>query len=141
MRDDPLSFTPDPGTAAAMATAKFALLVDDDPLAREVSGDLLQELGYTVMTAASGEEALAAGDIVHTPSVLIIDINLGSGMDGFEFGSRARGRWPNVPIMYFSGRPCPDRKLNTLGRGEIFLMKPVAIRAMEQAIASVTNPS
>ncbi len=118
--------------------SRFALLVDDDPLPREITQEILEELGWTVTAASSAEEALAVADTAPTPLVLIVDINLGSGMDGFEFGGVARKRWPNIPIVYFSGRPLPERK-TTFDPHEIFLMKPVPIITMERAIACVTG--
>ena len=142
MRNRCISNAVNPSPAAAVEVAnepRPALLFEDDPLSREVTRDMLEELGLTVLTASSGEEALASNSSAPAPSVLIVDINLGAGMDGLEFGSRARNRWPNVPIMYFSGRPLPPKRHHTLDQHEIFLMKPVSLEALERAIARVVG--
>jgi two-component system sensor histidine kinase/response regulator len=66
------------------------LLIDDDPAARQVLGELLQPLGCIVSLAASGEEGLAELTRAADPyDVVLIDWNM-PGADGFEVGRRIR---------------------------------------------------
>ena len=66
------------------------LLIDDDPTARQVLGELLQPLGCIVSLAASGEEGLAELTRAADPyDVVLIDWNM-AGADGFEVGRRIR---------------------------------------------------
>ena len=45
------------GEGLLASDSPMILLVDDDDIVRETSADMLQELGYTVMQAASGSQA------------------------------------------------------------------------------------
>jgi CheY-like chemotaxis protein len=52
---------------------------------------------------------------------MITDINLGSGMDGVTLGRLARTRFPDLPVIYISGRYGDWRGLSNQER---FLLKP-----------------
>lgn len=83
------------------------LVVDDEDLVREVMAWMLQDAGHDVHEAADGNQAL---DFLadHGPVDLVIsDINM-PGLDGLELAKRARGRWPDQPILLISGRPPPN---------------------------------
>lgn len=71
---------------------KKILVVDDEPDIREVFSDALTSRGYSVVTAASGEEALEI--MAKKPCwVLFLDINL-PGIDGIELCKQIRQKWP-----------------------------------------------
>jgi DNA-binding response OmpR family regulator len=136
MFDNPQSreFETNPGARAppnstipvlARDNLRYLLLVDDDPLIRMMFYEFFSEFGWTVTTAATAEEALAINSDGLSPSILITDIDLGLGMDGFEFGPKARDRWPEIAIVYISGRPPSPDRIDGLGFAEKFVMKPV----------------
>ena len=58
------------------------LLVEDDPLVREVVAAALEELGYEVVVASSGEEALERMRTAPHPPAVVTDIDLGPGCSG-----------------------------------------------------------
>ena len=64
------------------------LLVDDDDDVRETSADMLGELGYGVVQAANGPEALALLDGRPDLEVMVTDIRM-PGMSGLELTPRA----------------------------------------------------
>ena len=70
-----------------MATETI-LIVDDVPLHLKLTGILLRREGYTVVTAADAEQALAILNTLH-PDLMLIDIQL-PGMDGLELTRRLR---------------------------------------------------
>ena len=79
-----------------------ALLVDDEELVRMSTADMLNDLGYTVVEVASGEEAmrlLARGD----PFDLIVTDHLMPGMNGAELAQAVRSARPGVPVLLVSG--------------------------------------
>ena len=104
---------------------RYLLLVDDDPIIRRMYCEFFSECGWTVTKAATAEEALAFDPDGISPSILITDIDLGRGMDGFELGPKARDRWPQIDIVYISGRPPSPDRIRGLGCAEKFVMKPV----------------
>jgi diguanylate cyclase (GGDEF)-like protein/PAS domain S-box-containing protein len=129
--------SPPAATTAKPPKSRSVLLVDDDPLVLSILTSMLRELGWTVTTASSADAALALHDAVPAPDLLLTDVDLGPGMDGFALGRAMRCHWSKIRIMYFSGRPPPPDKLDALGPGEMFLMKPVTFPKLEAAVAPV----
>jgi two-component system sensor histidine kinase/response regulator len=77
---------------ASELQGKRALLVDDNPAAREVLGEMTRRLGFNVDVASSGEQALAMMDQAHQAQqphhILLTDWKM-PGMDGITFAKRA----------------------------------------------------
>ncbi|WP_149539318.1 response regulator [Siccirubricoccus phaeus] len=80
------------------------LVVDDEPLVRELIAEELAETGLSVAEASSAEVALARiHDDAAPPTVIITDVNLGTGMDGIALAGEVRRRWPRVCLVVVSG--------------------------------------
>lgn len=79
-----------------------ALLVDDEELVRMSTADMLIDLGYEVVEAASAEEALSLVEGGMTPDVLVTD-HLMPGMTGEELARRLRVKNRSLPILIVSG--------------------------------------
>jgi CheY-like chemotaxis protein len=77
------------------------LVVDDEPIVRESTALLLNGAGYDVNTAEDGFDAILQLGRV-TPNVIISDLNMPK-MSGFEFLSVVRRRFPQIPVVAFSG--------------------------------------
>jgi PAS domain S-box-containing protein len=86
----------------AMAGAGRVLLVDDEEIVRASTADMLAELGYEVIEAASAEEALARIGAGPAPDLLITD-HLMPGMTGTELVRRLREERPGLPALLISG--------------------------------------
>lgn len=82
---------------------QLILLAEDDPMVRAYAGGQLQELGYRVIEAASGAEALdllyARDDI----DLLFTDVVMPGGMSGRQLADAAQAFRPALPILYTSG--------------------------------------
>lgn len=61
------------------------LVIDDSALILRMVSDTLNEAGFEVSTAFSGEEALELISRFGLPHLALVDINMPPGMDGFEF--------------------------------------------------------
>ena len=71
------------------------MVVDDEPLVRELIVEELEEAGVVVSECASAEVALAVIPLNDLPpAVIVTDVNLGPGMDGLALASEVRRRWP-----------------------------------------------
>jgi DNA-binding NtrC family response regulator len=80
------------------------LLVEDEYLVRELVEDALLEAGAEVRTADDGAFARCLLESrSFEPDVLVTDINLGSGYDGFELSRMARERHPHLKVVYITG--------------------------------------
>jgi two-component system chemotaxis sensor kinase CheA len=79
------------------------LLIDDAPFFRNMLAPVLKAAGYTVITAASAEDALALVDGGRSFDVVITDIEM-PGMDGFDLALALRGnpRTADMPIIGLS---------------------------------------
>jgi len=79
------------------------LVVEDEVLIRLAVADYLRTCGYRVLEASTGEEAQAIfGDDQHI-EVLLTDIDLGLGMNGFELAGWVRRQHADVRILLTSG--------------------------------------
>ncbi len=79
------------------------LLVEDNGLVRAHTEMVLQSLGYRVHSAADGAEALSrlAGGL--RPALLVSDIALPGGMNGYEVAEAVRKSLPALPVLLLSG--------------------------------------
>lgn len=117
------------------------LVVEDEPLVREVAVAVLREAGFSVAEAVSAEEALALAESDDhgggPPDVLVADLRLGPGMDGLCLGVEARKRWPGVGVVYATGHPESfDGRL--LGPRERYVVKPFTPAALLGAVRRLT---
>jgi CheY-like chemotaxis protein len=82
---------------------RTVLLVDDENMVLEVGRTILQRLGHAVVTAASGEEALAQFD-QHRKTIgcVVLDLSM-PGMDGKQAFKQLRAQSPHLPIIIASG--------------------------------------
>jgi CheY-like chemotaxis protein len=118
------------------------LVIDDEDGVRNLLRTLLRISGYEVLTCQDGPEALdlmeARGGSLH---LLITDVNLGSGMDGFEAAARLRDRQADLKVLYMSGLDEADagsRRAPAASDG--FLPKPFTPRGFTEAVASMLRP-
>jgi CheY-like chemotaxis protein len=77
------------------------LIVDDDPSVRRLGKDMLEAQGYEVLCAEDGFEGLAALK-QSLPDIIISDLRM-PNMNGFEFLSVVRRRFPIIPVIVISG--------------------------------------
>ena len=80
------------------------LIVEDDDDLRETLGEILRLKGYDVLTAANGQEAIAALRQYGEPCLILLDLMM-PVMDGWEF-RRAQLEDPGlaqVPVVLLSG--------------------------------------
>lgn len=85
-----------------VATPRIVLLVDDDPIIRRLYRARLEQDGFTVLTAAQGDEAVERAKKVR-PHIILLDLMLGSG-DGLAALARMRALpgFDSVPTVLFS---------------------------------------
>lgn len=83
------------------------LLVDDNDDVRETSADMLEELGYRVLQAANGFEALDKLAEFPDLEVMVTDIRM-PGMSGFELCDLASARYRSLKVVMMSGYFAPQ---------------------------------
>ena len=90
------------GDTTSFARPVTVLVVDDDPIVRFATSDMLSDMGHEVIEAGSGQQALDILGGGARPDVMISDY-LMPAMDGVELAHRVRAGWPDVRIMLATG--------------------------------------
>ena len=99
------------------------LVVDDEPLMRSMMTQVLQQEGFSVLTAACGSEGLKLFRAHrHEIDLLITDIVMPE-MDGPSLAANVRAECPDMPVLLMSGY-CDSRQLQSDFE---FLPKPFSI--------------
>jgi|HubBroStandDraft_4_1064222.scaffolds.fasta_scaffold01558_7 PAS domain S-box-containing protein len=92
----------EPGNGARLAEGGRILVVDDDDGVREVTVQMLRQIGYGVAEVDGGEAALAALARGEIYDLVVIDLAM-PGLNGAETVRRARERWPGLRVLYVTG--------------------------------------
>jgi nitrogen-specific signal transduction histidine kinase/PAS domain-containing protein/ActR/RegA family two-component response regulator len=145
-----------PASKAALSTAKMAsspnkiaagetiLVVDDEPVVRDVGALLLKSLGFSVVAAGSGHEALDyATSAKEKLAAVLLDVTM-PGMNGIATHGALRELFPSLPIVFSSGYSTED-SLGRLGRETAtwFIQKPYSrdklAAIMAKALGTLSN--
>jgi CheY-like chemotaxis protein len=115
--------------------ATTVLVVDDQHYARRVAYRVLSEVGYRVLEAEDGNEALEA---LFAPKasvdLVMIDVVM-PRMDGVELAEQIRERWPEKAILFTSGHAAEVLAQHGLESLDVpFLAKPYT---RDEALAKV----
>jgi light-regulated signal transduction histidine kinase (bacteriophytochrome)/CheY-like chemotaxis protein len=89
--------------APALASEKTVLVVDDEPVVRMLLVETLQDLGYQVVEAANGAEAIKIMERTTRIDLLVTDVGLPGGMTGRELADTARATRPTLQILFITG--------------------------------------
>jgi signal transduction histidine kinase/DNA-binding response OmpR family regulator len=120
-----------PGPPSEVIEAKLKLLlVEDDAFIRMDTAEMLQDLGYDVIEADSGERGL---DVLASTAVDIVVADVGlPGMSGPVFAAKAREAFPSVGLVFATG----NSNLPEASRvsGSVLLSKPFSATALDQAV-------
>jgi CheY-like chemotaxis protein len=79
------------------------LVVEDDPDVRAYSVETLREIGYHVIEAPTGREALRVLEANPKIAVLFTDIGLPGGMNGRQLADEAQKHRPNLKVLFTTG--------------------------------------
>ncbi len=107
------------------------LLVDDEPAVLEVTRQILEHFGYTVLTAQGGKEALALFERqAEEFRIVILDLTM-PDMGGVEVCKRLREHRPLIPILLSSGYTVSSLPAELVGQPRTgFLQKPYQASAL-----------
>lgn len=122
--------------------SKTVLIVDDEPSIVVALEFLMQQNGYDVLVAYSGEEAIEMID-KYTPDLVLLDIML-PGIDGFEVCEivRFNPEWQKMKVMFLTalGRELDMAKGLKLGADD-YITKPfksaTLVKKIKRLLASV----
>lgn len=105
----------------SQASPATILLVDDDPAVREVTAAMLEDLGYDVVEAESGDQALELLVRGNHVDLLMADFAM-PGMTGADLTKAAAERRPGLPVLLVTGY-ADERAIAAVGE-ERLVLKP-----------------
>lgn len=112
------------------------LIVEDEPVLREMANMILKECGYSILEAGSGKEALElwrqrASEI----NLLVTDIVMPEGVSGVELAESIRESQPDLKVVFTSGYTMDDVNTEYLERTHAhFLQKPYTRTTLARAV-------
>jgi two-component system KDP operon response regulator KdpE len=119
--------------------ASTILVVDDEPQLRRAMKATLSSIGYTVVEAKTGEEALTRMDELR-PDLVLLDLNM-PGLGGLETCRAMRER-SDLPIIILSVRNTEPDKVQALDAGaDDYVTKPFGIQELLARIRAAMRRS
>ena len=124
----------EPDAAAATGNGERVLVVDDEEFILETTREALRDVGYRVLTATGGEEALRTIEEADgAVDVVVTDLRM-PDMNGFDLIRTLRARNPSLPIVAASG-VADGRTDEALDAGaHTFLAKPFSAETLQSAL-------
>ena len=116
------------------APTRTVLVIDDEDLVRDVVARMIEDLGYTAVTAADGVAGL---DVIERQDIdaVVVDLTM-PRMSGADVIVALRAKKPRLPIVLCSGF---DRDRRGPVQADAYLPKPFRIEALEQTLAKVLD--
>ena len=109
---------------------RTVLVVEDDDAVRRITVRMLERLGYETWEAATSQDALDA--VAHQcPALVLTDIGL-RGASGVALVEALRERWPDLQVVFASGRHRGD--VSGIEERDGWLGKPFGTRELEAAV-------
>jgi len=116
------------------------LIVEDDEGLRTMAGMMLEDLGYTVLSCPSGEEALSLLAAYEGNVELLFTDVVMPGMNGKGLAEEVRSLRPEVKVLYTSGYPDNDiAHRGVLDPGALFIQKPFTSAALGAKVRKALN--
>ncbi len=129
-----------PGAPDAPTPITTVLFVDDEGGIRRLMSAALRRLGYRVLLAADGVEALAcAAEADGGIDILVTDVEM-PRVGGAELARRLTAERPSLPVLFISGYAEDQRVRDELGRTpHAFLRKPFDLHELVRAVRDLLD--
>jgi len=123
-----------PTMRSVAARGGVALLVEDDAEVAALTGEMLNELGFAVVQAASPAAALGALANGRRVDVVFSDIMMPGAMSGLELGREIRRRHPDLRVVLTTGY---SESAAGMSSGEFpLILKPYSLEALSLALGT-----
>ena len=116
-----------------MPLSRTVVVVENESLLRDLIARSLEGAGFSVSTAANAADAKRAVKAAD-PDACVIDIELGSGPNGFDFADYLERESPDVGVVFLTNLPDPrfvDRDLKTVKQNQAYLRKSQLVDSKE----------
>jgi len=128
-------------TAFVRGGSETVLIVEDEPVLREMARVILEECGYHVLDAASGRAALETWDrysgAIH---LLLTDMVMPEGVSGVELADNLLARQPNLKVVFMSGYTVDEVSEAFLAKNNArLLQKPYTRTTLARAVRAALD--
>ena len=106
-----------------IAAKPVILVVENEPILRMDTADVVEDLGYKALEAIHADEALRVLERRTDVGVVVTDIDMPGTWNGLQFARRVRERWPRMGIVLVSGRYSVRRE--EMPERSVFFHKPI----------------
>lgn len=129
------------GSEPAAAFDKRVVIVDDEMMVAWSLETTVEDMGYQVAGIFRSADDVLAGLPTLSVDLVLMDINLGGGMDGVEAACRIKAAI-DVPVIFISAYAdlAVRRRIERTLPGTLLLRKPVQQAELGEAIASALAP-
>ena len=125
-----------------MAERRKILIADDEPSIREILSIQLARMGYEVLIASDGAEAVAVYE-KEKPDLVILDVMM-PRVNGLEACQKIRALEKKsarrVPVIFLTARDTThDKTSAALSGGDEFVAKPVSLQELRERVEAALN--
>ena len=125
---------PDEGFGSLFSSGATILVVDDEPLVLEIVVEMLEGLGYDVLSADGLEQALEVTEGSPAIDLLLSDVMM-PGANGPIVAARLRQRYPDLTVVFMSGYTA-DVVIGQHVDASKMLAKPFTIQDLADIVSS-----
>jgi CheY-like chemotaxis protein len=119
-------------------TSKRILLAEDDAALREIVSIQLEELGYRVVAASNGQEAIQLAEKQEGPIDLLLTDVVMPGMSGRQLADRLKQKIPGLKVLFVSGYSGDViSREGGLEPGAYFAHKPLTKMVLDEKLRSI----
>ena len=134
----PVKEAPPAATPAATVRGghETILVVEDEPVLRDMAHLILQDCGYQVLEAGSGPEALEAWERhAGVIDLVLTDMVMPGGMSGRDLAVKLQAQHPSTRVVFTSGYNMEDKHTDFFRKGGVlFLQKPYTRDTLTKAV-------
>jgi len=116
------------------------LVIDDEPVIRELASDILEDCGYSVITASDGSEAVEVFAVRHESiDLVLLDLTM-PGMNGIETFAELRKIDPDARVLMSSGFVHDERIGRAASTGAAgFIHKPYTLEKLSEMVHGILS--
>ncbi|MEA2931651.1 MAG: two-component system, OmpR family, response regulator [Actinomycetota bacterium] len=123
-----------------MTTVKI-LVVDDEEYIRDLVSSALRIAGFESLVATDGSRALSSV-AANDPDLVVLDVGLPGGIDGFEVCRRLRADGDETPVIFLTARDTNEDKVSGFTKGgDDYLTKPFSLEELVARVRAVLRRS
>jgi DNA-binding NtrC family response regulator len=118
------------------------LIVEDEEQVRVLAESILQDAGHETLSASSLAEVHGILDADTGVDLAFTDLNLKDENEGgLQVGQSVATRFPQIPVLYTSGRGLTDGMRALFVEPSAFLPKPYTVDQLTEAVESLLTRS